>query len=77
MSGYQKRKEKERLKSERKGLQTLFQVGICANGCDNSSAASAMSAIESTPKVGSTSDDDKQLILTPPIRALSRMFSKH
>ena len=39
-SGYQKRKGKEeRLRSERKGLQTLFQVGVRANVCDNSSAA--------------------------------------
>ena len=60
-SGYQKRKEKEeRLRSERKGLQTLFQVGVHINGCDNSSAASAMSAVESTPEVGSTIDDDSQ-----------------
>ena len=55
-SGYQKRKE-ERLRSERKGLQTLFQVGVRANVCDNSSAASV---IESTPEVGRTSDDDNQ-----------------
>ena len=61
-SGYQKRKEKEgRLQSERKGLQTLFQVGVHANGCDNSSAASAVYAVESNPEVGSTSDDDSQL----------------
>ncbi len=57
-SGYQKRKEKEeRLRSERKGLQTLFQVGVRANVYDNSSAASV---IESTPEVGRTSDDDNQ-----------------
>jgi hypothetical protein len=62
-SGFQKRKETEkRLRSERKGLQTLFQMGVRANGCDNSSAASAVSAVESTPgpEVGSTSDDDNQ-----------------
>ena len=60
-SGYQKRKEKEeRLRSERKGLQTLFQVGVRANVCDNSSAASAVSVVESTPEVGRTSDDDNQ-----------------
>ena len=61
-SGYQKRKEKEeRLQSERKGMQTLFQVGVCANGCDSSSAATSLFAVESTPEVGSTSDDDNQL----------------
>ena len=60
-SGYQKRKEKEeRLRNERKGLQTLFQVGVHANVCDNSSAASAVSVIESTPEVGRTSNDDNQ-----------------
>ena len=60
-SGYQKRKEKEeRLRSERKGLQTLFQVGVRANVCDNSSAASAVSVVESTPEAGKTSDDDNQ-----------------
>ena len=60
-SGYQKRKEKEeRLRSERKGLQTLFQVGVRANVCDNSSAASAVSVVKSTPEVGRTSDDDNQ-----------------
>ena len=59
--GYQKRKKKEeRLQSESKGLQTLFQVVVHAKGCDNSSAASAVSAVESTPEVGSTSDDDNQ-----------------
>ena len=59
-SGYQKRKEKERLRSERKGLQTLFQVGVRANVCDNSSADSAVSVVESTPEVGRSSDDDNQ-----------------
>ena len=60
-SGYQKRKDKEgRLQSERKGLQTPFQVGVRANGSDNSSAASAVSAVKSTPEVGSTSDDNNQ-----------------
>ena len=60
-SGYRKRKKKEeRLRNERKGLQTLFQVGVRTNGCDNSSAASAVSTVESTPEVGSTSDDDNQ-----------------
>lgn len=64
-SGYQKRKEKEeRLRSERRGLQTLFQVGVCANQCDNRSAASAVSAVESTPEPGPevsiTSDDHSQ-----------------
>ncbi len=59
-SGYQKRKEKKRLRSERKGLQTLFQVGVHANVCDNSSAASAVSVVESTPEVSKTSDDDNQ-----------------
>ena len=61
-SGYQKRKGKEeRLRSERKGLQTLFQVGVRANVCDNSSAASAVSVVESTPEVRRTSDNDNQL----------------
>ena len=61
-SGYQKRKEKEeRLQSERKGQQTLFQVGVRANVYDNSSAASAVSVVESTPGVGRTSDNDNQL----------------
>ena len=62
-SGYQKRKEKEeRLWSERRGLQTLFQVGVCANQCDNRSAASAVSAVESTPEpeVSITIDDHSQ-----------------
>ena len=58
-SGYQKRKEKEeRLLSERKGLQTLFQVGFRANVCDNSSATRVVSVVKSTPEVGRTSDDD-------------------
>ena len=60
-SGYQKRKEKEeRLRSERKGLQTLFEVGFRENVCDNSSAASAVSVVELTPEAGRTSDDDNQ-----------------
>ena len=60
-SRYQKRKEKEeRFQSERKGPQTLFQVGVHANVCDNSYVASAVPAVESTPEVGSTSDDDNQ-----------------
>ena len=58
---YQKRKEKEeRLQNGRDGLQTLFQVGVCENACDNSSAALAVSVVHSTPEVGSTSDDDNQ-----------------
>src|SRR6218665_63096 len=68
-SGYQKRKEKvERLQSERKGLQTLFQLGVCANERDNanSPAVSSVSAvkIEPTPELGSTvstSYDDNQV----------------
>ena len=57
----EKRKEKEeRLRSERKGLQTLFQVGVRANVCDNSSAASAVYVVESTLEVGRTSYDDNQ-----------------
>ena len=60
-SGYQKWKEKEeRLRSERKGLQTLFQMGVCANVYDNSSAASAVSVVELIPEVGRTSDDNNQ-----------------
>ena len=50
----------ERLRSERKGLQTLFQLGVCANVYDNSSSASAVSVVESTPEVGRTSVDDNQ-----------------
>ena len=48
--GYQKRRGKEeKLQSERKGLQTLFQVGVplSANECDYSSAASAVSLVKS------------------------------
>ena len=64
-SGYQKRKEKEeRLQSERKGVQTLFQVGVRANVCDNSSAASTVSVVESTPEAGRTSDDENQPSVT-------------
>ena len=56
----EEKRKKERLRSERKGLQTLFQVGVHANVCDNSSAASAVSVVESTPEVSRTSDDDNQ-----------------
>ena len=56
----EEKRKKERLRSERKGLQTLFQVGVRANVCDNSSAASAVSVVESTPEVSRTSDDDNQ-----------------
>ena len=48
------------MRRERKGLQTLFQVGVRANVCDNSSSASAVSVVESTPEAGTTSDDDNQ-----------------
>ena len=44
------RKKKEIAKNERKGLKTLFQVGVCANVCDNSSAGSAVSVVESNPE---------------------------
>lgn len=51
------------MKVKEKDWQTLFQVGIRlplrANECDYSSAASAVSAVESAPEVGSTNDDDK------------------
>ena len=60
-SGYQKRKEKEeRLRSERKGLQTLFQMGVRANVCDNSSASLSSVCCQINPEVGRTSDDDNQ-----------------
>ena len=58
-SGYQKKKERVTA-SGQKGLQTLFQVGVHEIGYDNSSAASAVSAVQSTPEVGSTSVDDNQ-----------------
>ena len=57
-SGYQKRKKKKRdckLKAA-----DFVQVGVHANGCDNISAASSVSAVKSTPEVSSTSDDDNQ-----------------
>ena len=56
----EEKKKEERLRSERKGLQTLFQVGVRANVCDKSPAASAVSVVESTAEVGRTSDDDNQ-----------------
>ena len=51
----EKRKRREIAKSERKGLQTLFQVGVRAIVYDNSSAASTVSVVESTPEVDRTS----------------------
>ena len=60
-SGYRKRKEKEeRLQSERKGLQTLFQVGVLANVCDNALQPQQCRLSNQPPEVGRTSDDDNQ-----------------
>ena len=52
-------KKKKRDCKVKERLQTLFKVGVCTNGCDNSSGASAMSAVKSTHEVSSTSDDNQ------------------
>ena len=59
-SGYHKIEKKRGLQSETKVLQ-IFQVCVFwANVCDYSSAASAVSALESAPEVCRTNDDDNQ-----------------